>query len=414
MADIKTRDVVKVMIKTIDKSATASHRIKSAYIQTKDKAENFYYKNEDFSDDYATDKVSKMGHRVAEESKKQLSKQRQKGVKNSKDNIQKTRARINSRKQQKVGNETYRITCVSGKDIHRADKDILKIQTHKSSQNTNKSIKTAQRTKKTIKQTTRCSGGKIKPSAKGTVKSAKSSFKITEKTTAQKAPRIFKSTKEVTRATIKAIMAGTKSLVSAIVAGGWVAVILIVIICITGMVASSCFGILFSNEDTGSPQNMSAVVHEVNDEYQTRLDEIEAENNFDVLDVSGSLAAWKEVLSVYAIKVTTDGNEPQEVATMTEEKKELLKSIFWEMNDINFKTEPKAEKLIEIFDDGYGNAVKTETIDIKTYLYITLSHKTADEMADKYRFSLKQRQQLFELMAVENDSMWNDFLYEDS
>lgn len=43
MADIKTRDAVKGTIKTIDKAAIASERMKNAYAKTKDKAEQGYY-----------------------------------------------------------------------------------------------------------------------------------------------------------------------------------------------------------------------------------------------------------------------------------------------------------------------------------------------------------------------------------
>ena len=38
MAKIKTRDAVKGTIKTIDKAAVASERMKSAYTKTKDKS----------------------------------------------------------------------------------------------------------------------------------------------------------------------------------------------------------------------------------------------------------------------------------------------------------------------------------------------------------------------------------------
>ena len=43
MADIKTRDMVKGTIKTIDKAAVASERMKQAYISTKERAENSTY-----------------------------------------------------------------------------------------------------------------------------------------------------------------------------------------------------------------------------------------------------------------------------------------------------------------------------------------------------------------------------------
>ena len=46
MADIKTRDAVRGTIKTIDKAAVASERMKSAYSKIKDKAEQGYYAEE--------------------------------------------------------------------------------------------------------------------------------------------------------------------------------------------------------------------------------------------------------------------------------------------------------------------------------------------------------------------------------
>ena len=39
MADIKTKDVLKGTVRTIDKAAVASQRMKQAYISTKEKAE---------------------------------------------------------------------------------------------------------------------------------------------------------------------------------------------------------------------------------------------------------------------------------------------------------------------------------------------------------------------------------------
>ena len=40
MADIKTRDTSKGIIKTINRAAVATERMKKAYVMTKDKAEN--------------------------------------------------------------------------------------------------------------------------------------------------------------------------------------------------------------------------------------------------------------------------------------------------------------------------------------------------------------------------------------
>lgn len=52
MPEIKTRDVVKGTVKTLDKSAIAAERMKSAYVRTKDKAEHGVYTAESSSDEY--------------------------------------------------------------------------------------------------------------------------------------------------------------------------------------------------------------------------------------------------------------------------------------------------------------------------------------------------------------------------
>jgi hypothetical protein len=62
-------------------------------------------------------------------------------------------------------------------------------------------------------------------------------------------------------------------------------------------------------------------------------------------------------------------------------------------------------------DDGNGNIVATTTKRTVTTLYITVTHKTADEMASEYGFSADQLAQLHELLADENNSLWNDVLY---
>lgn len=48
----------------------------------------------------------------------------------------------------------------------------------------------------------------------------------------------------------------------------------------------------------------------------SKLDEAKASHTYDVLEMSGSRAVWKEVLAVYAVKTTNDPDNAQEVATM--------------------------------------------------------------------------------------------------
>jgi len=183
-------------------------------------------------------------------------------------------------------------------------------------------------------------------------------------------------------------------LIAAIAAGGWIAVLVIIIICLIGLLVGSCFGIFFSGEDSGSGYTIQNVVQESNNDYQQQIDTTKANLSYDVLEMSGSRAVWPEVLSVYAVKTTTDPDNAQEVATIDDSKKAILKDIFWQMNEISSRTETKTETVITETDDGHGNIVETETTVTQTYLYITVSHKTADEMAEQYGFDDDQREQL--------------------
>ncbi|MGI6743361.1 MAG: CHAP domain-containing protein [Eubacteriales bacterium] len=310
----------------------------------------------------------------------------------------------------------------------------------------NQTIKTAERTEHTIKQSARSAGKKtVKTGAKGTVKSSEKTIKTAEKTSKaaiKTAEKTAKATQKAAQATakaaqkaaemarqaaiaaykaavaaakaiaaaIKAIAAAIKELIAAIAAGGWVAVVVIIVICLIGLIVASCFGIFFSSEDTGSTQTMQQVVQEINLDYQNKLDDIKNSNTYDELEMSGSRAVWPEVLSIYAVKTTNDPDNPQEVASMTDEKKQLLKDIFWEMNEISYETEEKTETVIVETDDGEGNIVEEEVEETTVYLYITVSHKTVEEMMSQYGFTEDQKVQVAELLA-QDSSMWASVLY---
>ena len=89
------------------------------------------------------------------------------------------------------------------------------------------------------------------------------------------------------------------------------------------------------NGTRGDDENKTSG-EEINEEYQEELEEIKTNNPYDELEMSGSRAVWPEVLSLYAVKMTTDPDNPQEVATVTDDKREILKEIFWAMNQIDY------------------------------------------------------------------------------
>ena len=280
MADIKTRDAVKGTIKTIDKAAVASERMKSAYAKTKDKAEQGYYADESSATEYAADRVSCASERVTEEGVHQFNKQGQKSIQTTQENIGKTKDKIADFKQKRAAkaaeqrmernmSEQHGLQIRHGTASRSAAPDMP--QSGKSPL-----IKTRQQSRKTIKTTARNAEKAVKSTAKGSVKTAERGVKTaqaTSKATIKTAEQTAKATKEAAKASAKAaqkaaqaakatakataeatktavrdtiaavkvIIAGTKALISALIAGGWVSVVIILIVVLLGC-AVSLFG----------------------------------------------------------------------------------------------------------------------------------------------------------------------------
>lgn len=451
---IKTRVSEKKGIKAIDKAAVASERMKEAYIRTKDKADHSLYAEESSPGEYASDRLSAGVDNVTHEAVHQFDKQGRKGVQTTRENISRVKEKIQKRKAaaeqpkkqaekqaaRQAGQSTTRWSGRQAADTVSEPAKAVRQERGaiKTLDRGKKSIKTVDRGRKTIKQASSTAKGTIKTASKSiktAEKTAKASIKTSQQAakaaqrTAQATARAARATAHAARAAaraavvaakvaakatiaaVKAIIAATKALIAAIAAGGWIAVLVIVIICLIGLLIGSCFGIFFSGEDSGSGYTMQNVVQEINDDYQQQIDTTKANLSHDVLEMSGSRAVWPEVLAVYAVKTTTDPDNPQEVATIDDSKKAILTAIFWEMNQISSRTETRTETVITETDDGNGNIVETETTVTQTYLYITVSHKTAEEMAAQYGFDEEQKEQLAELLDEENRSLWSAVLY---
>ncbi len=163
--------------------------------------------------------------------------------------------------------------------------------------------------------------------------------------------------------------------------------------------------------DRAAGLTMQTVISDINAEYEAKINETKGTVAYDVLEMSGTRAVWPDLLSVYAVKTAGDPNNPREVATMDESKRQILKEIFWAMNEISFSTATKTENVVTETDDGNGNIVERTESMTRTYLYIRVSHKSPDEMAVQYGFTDAQKEQLHELLSEENKNMWSGVLY---
>ena len=195
---------------------------------------------------------------------------------------------------------------------------------------------------------------------------------------------------------LRSILAAARSLIAVLMTGGSTVVSLVLVICLIGLLIASPFGIFFSGGNSGTGYTMPDAVSMLNSEFSARIEQIKAENPHDELDMdnAGSAAMisnWRDVLAVYAVRTTTDNASPDEVATLTEGKMEILREIFWDMNAISYHLETVS-----------GGEDEGDTV----ILRITVTVKDHLQMADEYRFNADQRKLLEELMQPEYQELF--------
>ena len=203
-----------------------------------------------------------------------------------------------------------------------------------------------------------------------------------------------KAAKEAGKKVLRAIVAAAEKLVAAIGAGGAVAVSVVVVILLVGMLFASPLGILFAGEDTGTEIKIPDAVATLNGEFTDEIYRIMEEHPYDELDMQEGMEAamlqnWRNVLAVYAVKVSTDEEHGLDVITMDEEKLQLLREIFFDANKLEYE-------------------LTARTVDGKriTTLHISVQIKDAMQMANEYGFTAQQREMLEELLKPDYDDIF--------
>ena len=226
---------------------------------------------------------------------------------------------------------------------------------------------------------------------------------------AEKSAKAAKRTVEAAKRAARAAAATAKSMFSLLTAGGSSAMMMLIPILVIGLLAGSVFAIFLPDDE--ERMSTRTVIQSIDQEYNERLEEIKSDFSCDRLELTGSKAPWREVLAVYVVLVNTDPENPRDVATMDEDRAEVLRDVFWDMTEIEAETGTVTEtEYVETVDDE-GNPV-TEVVETDlTVLYITVSHKPVEAIAFEYCFNEERRAQLEELLSDEYASLWNNVLY---
>lgn len=374
MADIKLKESNRGTIKTLNKALIVTEKTKENILRTRDFAQG---KNNENAEEYATNNTETAIKNSIEKGTRTFNQQGRKSV-----------DRVN----QDIRNMTNK---VNNYKIKQAEKRLLK--------NTKSNIKTARKTTKTtgksIKAATKSSKKAIKTADKGiktAQKTAKATAKAskramqTAKATARASAKAIKLAIKATISAIKAIIASVKSLISIIAAGGWVAVLIIIIICMVGMIAGSVYGIFFSKELKGKNGEVTIgyVSLMLETEMNAKITGIKAINiPYGGCEVIQNKAPWRDILAVYAVRAN-GGNNQQEVMTLDKKREKLLRDTYWDMNAISWNKTLDREKLLK--------------------LTITIRGKSVQEISNQYKFNDEQRKMLDEILNGKYDDAWNN------
>jgi len=267
-------------------------------------------------------------------------------------------------------------------------------------------IKTSRRTIKTFRDSARATVKTSQAAKVAAVKSAQATQRSLQaaRAAAKAAAVSAKVAIRAMMAAIKAIIIATKSLISLIAAGGSIAFIIILVICISGLLLGSAYGIFYSNEKTkDTTPVMKEVVSQLNNEFADQIRKIQNDNSHDTLEFSGNstISNWQEILAVYAVRTTSDPSNGMEVATLDDEKVGILRNVFWDMNKIDYWLETVVHEETVTTTDEDGNET-TETISTtEIILHINITSKSCTDMIAKYGFNPEQVKMLNELMKDE-------------
>lgn len=205
---IKTRKSLR-SIKTFDRAENLAGKTKGGLSELNRQAEDVGSSTEESATDYAGNQVQGTEERTARLALLGAKRFGKWGVRETRKNIMRWK------------NRPKKLKASSQKQLPPPQRPALPAR--------KKTVKTAQNAAKTAKQTAKTA----KATAKASAKAAKAAAKAA-KAAAQATVKFVKVAVKAIIAATKAVIAAVKGIIAAIAAGGWVAVVIILVVCLIG------------------------------------------------------------------------------------------------------------------------------------------------------------------------------------
>ena len=278
----------------------------------------------------------------------------------------------------------------------------------KTAEATDKTVKTAQTAAVKTAQASKTAARGAQAAARAAVQAARVATKV--------AVTVAKAVAKAAAAMAKAVAAAIKALIAWIAAGGWVVILIIIVVGAIAAILCSAFGVFFSDE--ADPGKLKQAIVDINTDFtndlQSQIDRLSA-GGYDAVNViyegdfdgdSFMINNWTDVLGVYAVKTTTDETAGDEVLTVTPEKQAVLKSIFEDMNTVSIRTE--TETTTATVTNPAGEEVEETAVTLN--IFIDIQSLTYLEGAELYSFNEDQMEMLEELVSPQYYSFFAELI----
>ena len=287
-----------------------------------------------------------------------------------------------------------------------------------------KDIKTGTRTIKradtSVKTAQKSAAQATKASQKSAIVAAKQTAATAQKVAAaRKTERLAEKSADWIKKIVKEIKKAIESLLRILSGASAVLLLILILASLIAALVASAFGIFFAGDGSGEgTRTLQDVILEINGEYLETIDNIEKTVTHDEVTKEGYGASWPDILSVYAVYVTTKTDGATDVVHLTDDHVEILKEIFWQMTTVTYTTEVVEETVMVPDLDADGNQKKDKDGNLlykeekvsKTILHITINHLSAGEEAAALSFNTEQMAQLNELLDPNYATFWAELL----
>lgn len=268
MPGIKTRESLRT-IKTFDRAKTLGQKVKNGAGEVKEYGEELQNTRYGSANEYAGNAVENTERRTARNVAYGAGKIGNWGLKETRKNILKWRDR----------QKKFKVKVQQPKQLSAPKRPALP-SAKATAKTAQKGVKTAQQTAKAATKT-----------AKVTVKAGQRAVQAA-KAAAKATVKFVKVAAKAVVAAVKATVAAIKGIVAAIAAGGWIAVVVILLICMIGLVVGSVFGIFAPNPDNENGITIVQTVCEANAAYEAQIAEIKSRYDYDMCFVTGEPCEW--------------------------------------------------------------------------------------------------------------------------